>query len=259
MEPQPNITFDLDLSDRVSRLERQNRNLRHGLGVVLVIGGFAGTLGATLAQSRPATQPNNVIEANQIILRDEDGKARITLVASKGLTAISLTGRDELPQIELMSVRDGAVITMADTRGRPRIEFQAESLGGPTATLYDENHKVRVALGARPSGPTINLLSRNEKPRITLNGGGEETSMGLFDDHDIPRMSLVVNDGGSGLNVYDKSHHIRAMLADETKTGLVALSLFDFKEHPRIELGTTRDRQNLFFMDDKGKSTWKAP
>ncbi len=103
MTPEINV-----LTERVERLERQNRILKRATVAILLLVVVA----ALRAQSRPA----RTIEAEKFVLRDSQGRARITI------------GTPESSGVAVDTPADEPSIWISDTKGIDRVIVTTEGL-----------------------------------------------------------------------------------------------------------------------------------
>lgn len=145
------------LADRVDRLERQNRRLKH-VGAAVAIGIATVVL---MGQARTAAK---VVEAERFIVRDAGGRTRATLgVAADGEAGLYFVDRD----------------------GKLRAALALKTDGGPNLTLLDRDEKPRVGLVVGADGtPVLGLFDRDKKLRATLSVAADGTPFLSFKDRD---------------------------------------------------------------------------
>ena len=174
--------------ERIERLEASNgllqgecRRWRRGGLAMAAIGVVLGITGAAAA-SRVAP----LLEANEFVLRDRDGKPRAALTVrddgSPGLAFFDREGKVRL-SFDLGSV-DPAKAKADDSAG-PREP--------PGMNIYDEAGGLRAALTIRPDGtPGLGLFDKDRQPRLSLD---------------------LCADGSAGLNLYGQAASLRAAVA----------------------------------------------
>jgi hypothetical protein len=146
-----------ELSNRVEKLEQENRRLKRiGLAAAVVMG-----LAALLGQARP--QPKE-IKAQSFVVVDEQDRTRATLGLDDdgvGLTLRDAAGRPvaqlqvaktpdkaalymrdpkESSGVELAMTMNGPVLHLADKTG-PRVRLATNELNAPLAAVYDAEGK----------------------------------------------------------------------------------------------------------------------
>jgi hypothetical protein len=127
---------------RVETLERQNRHFRLG-AVGLILLAALGSMAAV--NSKPRT-----IEAEQFIVRDSKGRARVTIgTARVSGAAVSLSPdepvlwfSDEKGRDRLILATDG--LRLANSKSQPALDVTASTIAGQPASikLYDSNSHV---------------------------------------------------------------------------------------------------------------------
>ena len=117
---------------RLEKLERQIRFWRRGALVTFALVGVVFLMGQ--AAPKPTT-----VEARELILRDENGKARMTLRVTK----------------------HGPILGLFDAAGEVQAGLGALGGGAVNLTLYDSKTKPRVMLGSvAGSDPGILILNQ---------------------------------------------------------------------------------------------------
>jgi len=103
----------LALAERLERFEKQSRRLKWA-GVAVLLFVFAALL---MGQAWP---PSETIEARAFIVRDADGKVRVSLYALLvGGSVLWMWGKDsEVMQVS-MGVEEGGYLDLYDANGRP--------------------------------------------------------------------------------------------------------------------------------------------
>ncbi|APW61619.1 hypothetical protein [Paludisphaera borealis] len=131
-----------------------------------------------------------MLEANEFVLRDKDGKARAALAIRDKDGSPGLAFLDHKGQVRLsfdLGSRDVEGSDDAKAKDRPPLRET------PGVNIYDEDGGLRAALTIRPDGTP---------------------GLGLFDKDGQPRLSLdLCTDGSAGLNLYGEAAALRAALA----------------------------------------------
>ena len=144
------------LSERVDRLERQNRRLRWlllGLPVVALLIG---------AQAQQAVWKGKTVVAEEFILNDPNGKMRATLMLQK----------------------DAPHLFLLDSDGRVRVNLAADSEGnGPALFLVNKEKVVATLRSYKDQGPLFGLFADDEKPILTA-GRAPQNGVGYVDFFD---------------------------------------------------------------------------
>lgn len=125
------------LSQRVARLERDNRRLRRLGGTALV--GLLALL--VMGHGEPAVKR---VEGDQIALQAPGGMIRGEMsLGGDGSVRFVLYDRARTPRLELLSgLPDGApALTLYDRRWASRASLRLEDDGTPRLELYDKDGK----------------------------------------------------------------------------------------------------------------------
>jgi len=171
-----------DLTQRLDRLERENRRLKISGAILLLALAAVGVMGQVLPKAVP-----KVVEAERFVLRDAKGR----VLAIWGTEASGTPG-----------------LHLYDLNGKPRAGLAVVGADGtPRLVLADQNGKARAVLRVGADGtPALALADQNEKARGGLAVGADGTpGLHLFDQNEKPRAVLLVRaDGTPGLGLFDK-------------------------------------------------------
>ncbi len=130
------------VSERITRLERENRRLKRTGAAVLV--GLAAL--AVMGQARPNVA--RLIETERVVVRDLSGRTRAAL----GLAPDGSAG-----------------LALADANGKLRASLTLALDGRPSLALFDGNEKNRIALVVGPDGASsFALYDRDGESRAGL-------------------------------------------------------------------------------------------
>ena len=166
----------LTLTERLDRLERENRRWRRaGAGVLIVIAAFA--LMGQAIQGVP-----KAMEAERFVLRDTGGRVRAAL----GMEA------------------DGSVgLWLLDSAGKTRAGVGVSREGSPVMALADQTGKSRLSL-TLTDGPGLSLRDQ-DRTRISLSVLAEGSGIYVWDQAGRERVVLIVAaDGSQVLGFRDK-------------------------------------------------------
>jgi len=185
------------LTQRLDRLERQNRLLRCGAFAALALVAAAVWIGAA-AKGR-------TIEAERFVLRDAQGKVRAELLTDPVFgPRLRLSQANGRVRMELaLKGTTGPYLSLRDANGNDRAQLDAFS-GNPGLTLYDSNAKSRVQIDLSENGaPAIRYYDQDHKRRAAL----EETESGLDftlrDAEERERVILAAPASGPYLRLQD--------------------------------------------------------
>ncbi len=147
------------LAERVNRLERENRRLKQcGLALLSLAG-----VGLLMGQAAPRA---NVVQAQRVVIVDEEGNERIVMAAAKDQANIFLKNGRGQSSVVLSVAKDSAGLSVTDAEGKMRVNLAKDLRpgGGAGLWLYDELGNPRYVAGVDRRGPNIILLDENGKP-----------------------------------------------------------------------------------------------
>jgi xanthine/CO dehydrogenase XdhC/CoxF family maturation factor len=152
------------LAERIGRLEQENRRWRWGGGFALIAGFLVMLSGAQRADAP------KIVEAEQFIVRDSDGKERVRLgLASGGAPALFLRNKDGSNRVILQaSDRDdsGSLYLFGEGKG---LEGLSVALNGgrrasnsPSLVLrHDDKRRINLNVDTTPGRPWLRFEDEN--------------------------------------------------------------------------------------------------
>lgn len=155
---------------RLERLETQNRRMKRGGLVCLVLFASIGLMAQTRSKKRhaparkpaPAPEVPKNIEAESFTLKDSAGRVRAEL-------AMSGTG----PSLKLLDQNGAALVTVSVNDGAP---------GGPFLLLSDPAHHAGVSMSAlQGAGSELSLTGEKENAQVHIGVTKDGTALELFD------------------------------------------------------------------------------
>ena len=180
----------MDINARLEKLERENRRMKKT--------GIVGIVFASVLFISGQAKTNKVVEANEFVLKDGNGKARARL-------SMFTLFRDPEPATSAENTlmqKDIPNLSFYDAEGHPRIfiaAFQEESriyLNDSQQTM----HSAMWAGSAATSGAGASITGRGELFRVTLDTFIEGPQLVLADKEgystEIGRTDLVVTKTG---------------------------------------------------------------
>lgn len=139
------------ITERLERLERQNRRLRLAGVVLLLVGAALATAGV----AHPAPPP--VLEAQRFLVRDPAGRPRAVLGVVGDASALNLYDRAGTGRASLTVDADGGSrLGFFDREGRSRVALDLAGDGTAMVGFYDRNGRAHAQLRVAPDG-TIGL------------------------------------------------------------------------------------------------------
>lgn len=242
---------------RLERVERENRRLK-GVGAVAILGLAAGVL------MGPATAGTDarVVEAEQFVLRDGEGKARAWLNVSEGSVNLALADKDEKSRALMYVLDDGtAGFALRDKESTRRAGLYVLADGSPALSLAGKEGRMRAKLAVLPSGSHgLILATKDGRTPLELKVGTNDLPDVSMRGSDGRRIGLFVQpDGRPVLGLVDETTKVRAKLGLEAD-GRVRLILSDKDATERAELAVLPDgTPRLSLTGHSGKMMWHGP
>jgi hypothetical protein len=184
------------LSERMNRLEKQNRRLKTCMAVlsisflaIVLMGAKAGVHDGHFRQ----------VIAEGISIVDDTGR-EIILIGSKkeegtGMRILNKAGK-RVVGIGITADEGGSGILVADKEGRPRIGMRMDE-GVPSLAMTNENEKKILAMGGDMMGYGFVVMDENE----------------------VERAGMGVKEGNVGVVIYDdKGQYVRGMIRQKNGT-----------------------------------------
>ncbi len=172
------------LTQRLDRLERENRRLKVAGAILLLALAAVGAMG----QMTPRAVPK-VVEAERFVLRDTKGNILAIMGTEASGTSLSLYDQKGKPRAWLGVTADGApVLALFDQNGKDRAGLVLGADGTPALALLDQNGKRRAVLSTLVDG-TPGLLFADQNERAGQGWASCRTAR--------PRYSLLTRTGRS--------------------------------------------------------------
>ncbi len=122
---------------RLERVERQNRWMRLGFLLLLLLGGYAVSDQLNLDQ---VIVRQTLIESQELKLIDNDGNARLFLRMYSRVPVLQVLDATGKPRMSLgLRFDDTPFIDLSDGKGRTRATFEMTEEDTPAMRLMDEN------------------------------------------------------------------------------------------------------------------------
>lgn len=167
------------LVERLDRLERENRWLKHIRNLMLV--GIAGLLIMGQLQrgfgNAEAGQATKIVEAEQFIVKDKNGKKRA--------------------ELQTFGFPLGSALVLYDEKGKARVDLIFADTGYGQLAFFDEDGKPLVRLSASNDGVSLSLEGK-EGYSAVLGSTKLET----------PKTGTVTKRAESSLVLFDKDRKI---------------------------------------------------
>ncbi len=124
---------------RLERVERQNRWMRLGFLLLLLLGGFA--VSDKLDFDRIVVR-QTLFESRELKLLDNDGNARLFIRMYSRVPVLQVMDASGKPRMSLgLRFDDTPFIDLSDAQGRTRASFEMTEEDAPAVRLMDENGK----------------------------------------------------------------------------------------------------------------------
>jgi len=220
------------LTDRVEKLERQNRRMKQAGTIILIL-----AAAVVLMRQAPTTR---TVEANEFVLRDANGRMRAMLKADEDLAGLSFFDANEKPRVSLSVDGETAILAFADANENLRAGLSVHEGMAAALAFYDANGKVQAGLVVS-GGDSVLTVSDNEGFQTVIGTADFETSkttaasVSLLGTDKKPQAILSLTDFGPGLILREGN--------GEATTILV------------VEPGSP----SLSMKDEDGKVLWEAP
>ena len=122
---------------RLERVERQNRWMRLGFLLLLLLGGFAVSDKLDLDQ---VIVRQTLLESKELKLMDNDGNARLFIRMYSRVPVLQMLDAAGKPRMSLgLRFDDTPFIDLSDGQGRTRATFEMTEEDTPAMRLMDEN------------------------------------------------------------------------------------------------------------------------
>ena len=145
------------VSQRLDKLEKQNRRLKMALTLFTILAGCLVFVGARFRGGRTIT-------ARRIVLKADSGATRAIL----GMRSA------------------GPGLVLYDENGENIEALLAVLQTGPVLSLYDRNGATRALLGVTPKGATLALNDQHGKLRVEIGFSSNEPNVTFFDPNGKP-------------------------------------------------------------------------
>lgn len=147
-----------DVEARLDAIERQNRLLKRGLGLLVAVGGAVLLMG----QAAP-----KIVSAEQFLLVDGAGKRRAEISLAGGAARLLLFDKSKRVRLNLTVQGNGQpTMIFYDSAKRPRSMFSTKADGSQAWVLFDGKQRARATMAMRKDGSPL-LFFTNKKGKIT--------------------------------------------------------------------------------------------
>jgi hypothetical protein len=190
---------------RIERLESQNSRLRKVIGITLLV--FAAI--AVMGQQSPK---GSEVVAQSFVLKDAAGLVRARWETKGHAVIFRLFDTKEQPHLELLAADHGAIVTLGDATGRPRMMLgvqQQNGLDEASVSLCDKDGKSTVTLNVQPEYSGLKLSDPQGNVATGLLVTPHGTSLGFFGPSGNPGAQLGFAGGVPALLLYDQDGKLK--------------------------------------------------
>jgi len=236
------------LTERVEKLERQNRRLKQAGAVALIISAAVLLMGQA--------SPNRTVEANEFILKDEGGTVRgrlhmgadgplLALLDANGQVRAQLRGWNRIPGLSLLH-----------PNGQAGVSLDLSCLRSTTDLCFSSSLRLRIRDGraislfnSEPFGSVLDFSDKKEVTRVSLSSGAGGILDGVALKLRHPKggeEALEVDANGPFLRLFDEEGF-------QTTIGTTDLLT------PRTGETHKTSAASVVLFDKDNKVLWKAP
>jgi hypothetical protein len=244
-----------EMEKRLARLERSNRRMRVGSGllVLCVIAAFA--IGAI--------KGDRVLETEDLIIRDKQGNERARMAVDDSGPFLRLSDSKGHPRAILL-VQDDRGLFLLPGGDKMQSELLLVNSGEPTVYLKDNQGQARLEMSTK--GDTVRMIMTNpdQKESVVIASAKDGPSLSCFDDKSKLRAQVSVFDNVSRVTLLDSKQVQRASMhaADFS----AAFAVADESEIRRAALVYLKDQDNpskegavCATFGPYGGSIWTSP
>ncbi len=253
------------LEARVMRLERENRAMKRGALLALVVVGGVMLMGQT-----QGPKVSEEIRARKLCVVDEAGKPRAVLSVTGDGPELVLLDEDENARAKFTSDKVSSSLDLCDKAGFTRISLTSDDPDedGPRLVLLDERLRLRAFLHNGKDGPGLSLLDERGHVSAALSMDKERPGLSLYADPEHTSASFSISKDGPVLGLFGQEGSRGAILS--AANGGPSLNLYDPAGYSAILGGTTlvtpatgtttnRSAASLVLFDSKKSVIWDAP
>jgi hypothetical protein len=177
--------IEMPLSERVARLEQENRRIMAQSKTrarMLIFSAAMGALVLGLGGAKLAEKPK-VVEAERFVLRDSQGKMRAEWTLEDGDIVQIFYDEKGKPRLEMgVAANDSVGLMLLDQEGHPRLDLSLDQDGSAGLAGFDKKSLApRFTLGVEADGlPAQSFSDSKDVPRIEI----------IIDPHNKPTITL---------------------------------------------------------------------
>ncbi len=218
---------DQELSVLLTEIKRLKWRL-HLLGQFVVLGGVLCTGAVLLGGNRPEIPPKTV-ETEQLVLRDETGKAVARFSARQGTALLEFLDAKGLERLSIGTHANSAGIAIRDDQQNQAISLEVSNFGASSILVE------------RPRGSRISIMA-SDKP--------DDSAEVEINDGTGNELSLVGSSANHGLFLYRGGSTRLALESSDEKPPTVSLFRKNGKESATFDLDQGGDGKLKFFSPE---------
>jgi hypothetical protein len=245
------------LSDRIEKLERQNRFYKRTGLLVLIILSSAVLIAQVKATKVAAPKASKPLEAGKFVLQDGQGVKRAELGLFADRPALVFYDETANPTLSVGVEPEGSGLTIYD-RTSEKAAVLSFGSNGPVLSLFHAGKK-RLNLSVTAQGPALGLLGKKGEAKAALALTAEDDPfLHLFGQGERGGAQLLAAADRTALRFFDATDLARAVLGIVDKDSTPGLVLNDNTGIARSILMLTPDGPGLEFFDQNRVRIWSA-
>ncbi len=245
------------LSERVSRLEQQNRRFKQLAGLAVLLLGSVLLMGQTKATKAPPVKAVKPQEAGRFVLKDGLGRTRAELGLFADRPALIMYDYAANPVLSIGAEADGAGLTLYDANSDKAAALNYGPTG-PVLTLFSGGAK-RLNLSVTSQGPAVGLIGKKNQAKAALGlTQDDDPFLHLFGSGEKGGAQLAVSADRTVLRFFDDADRVRAVLGILEKESAPGLVLNDTAGRARAIMMLTGEGPGIEFFDQNRVRTWVA-
>jgi hypothetical protein len=245
------------LSARVEKLERQNRRMRCGGALVLIVLTSAFVMAQVKNAKMAPPKAVKSVEAGKFILQDGRGAKRAELGLFADRPVLVFYDDASNPALSVGVESEGTGLTIYDNQSEKAVAVNYGA-NGPVLSLFNRGMK-RLNLSVTGQGPAVGLLGRKGEAKAALGLTAEDSSfLHLFGQGERGGAQLLAAPDRTVLRFFDPSDKARAVLGIVDKDADPGLVLNDSGGNSRAIMMLTPEGPGVELFDKNHMRIWSA-
>ncbi len=152
----------------------------------------------------------------------------------------------------------GTYLTMFDRRNTPRIRLMLNNKDQQRIEFLDGNEEIQCTMMCNEVGPHVIMFDQNHKLRLALGDDGKSVGAHLFDSNQVQRIEIATEDNSARLRLSDQESRERLQLY--TLSEHFGFAMKDTEGKNRLLISEVPDSGPLIIVRDKdNKTLYTAP